>query len=96
MFLGALPSKIFENAAMEKPILLGLKGESERVIGTYMAGVAFEPENEKDFLEKLNLLATDKEFYMRCVAGCRKLAQDYNRNIIAHDMMKSILELKSI
>jgi glycosyltransferase involved in cell wall biosynthesis len=93
LFLGALPSKIFENAAMEKPILLGLKGEAEKVINTYKAGIAFEPENENDLIEKIYLLAKNSEFYMRCVEGCRKLAKDYNRETIAKNMLDHIEKL---
>lgn len=94
LFLGALPSKIFENAAMEKPILLGLKGEAEDVINKYQAGVAFEPENESDFLDKVKKLTKDKEFYRRCVEGSRKLAQEYNRKKIAKEMLTAIGDTK--
>lgn len=90
LFLGALPSKIFENAAMGKPILLGLKGEAEKVINKYNAGISFEPENEKDFLNKLYVLLKDEELYRRSMDGCRKLAQDYNREKIAGDMLSAI------
>jgi hypothetical protein len=90
LFLGALPSKIFENVAMGKPLLLGLKGEAERVIDKYGAGLSFEPENEEDFLEKLEKLTKNKEFYKSCVKGCVKLAKDYERNFIAKQMLNTI------
>jgi len=93
LFLGALPSKIFENVAMDKPILLGLQGEAEKVINRYKAGIAFEPENESDLIEKINLLAKNSEFYMRCIEGCRKLAKDYNRETIAKNMLDHIKQL---
>lgn len=94
LFLGALPSKIFENAAMGKPILLGLKGEAERVIDHYNAGISFEPENEDDFLEKLHKLADDKEFYDLCVTGCHNLAHDYDRKRISQAMLNTIASIK--
>lgn len=90
LFLGALPSKIFENAAMGKPILLGLKGEAERVIDKYGAGLSFEPENEEDFLEKLEELTKNKDFYKSCVKGCVSLAKNYERNFIAKQMLDTI------
>jgi glycosyltransferase involved in cell wall biosynthesis len=93
LFLGALPSKIFENAAMKKPILLGLKGEAEKVISKYNAGLSYEPENEDDFLARLEELSTNKDLYKRCVEGCSKLAQDYDRKKIASEMLKSIIQL---
>jgi hypothetical protein len=92
LFLGALPSKIFENAAMGKPLLLGLQGEAERLIAKYPAGLAFEPENEADFLEKMHILLSDKEFYARCVNGTLKLAEDYDRKRIAREMLTCITE----
>ncbi len=49
LFEGAIPSKIFENLAMEKPILLGVKGEAKELfIDQGRAGLYFEPENDED------------------------------------------------
>lgn len=90
LFLNVIPSKIFENAAMGKPILLGLKGEAAGVIDKYGAGLSFEPENEEDFLEKLEELTKNKEFYKSCVKGCVRLARDYDRNLIAKQMLDTI------
>lgn len=47
LFKGAIPSKIFENLAMKKPILLGVEGEAKELfIDEGKCGVAFEPEND--------------------------------------------------
>ena len=94
LFLDVIPSKIFENAAMGKPILLGLQGETKDIIEKYKAGLAFIPEDENDFLEKLELLAKNEEVYTQCVEGCYKLAKDYNRKKIAGDMLETISSLK--
>lgn len=49
LFLGAIPSKIFENLAMKKPIILGVEGEAKTLfIEQGKAGVAFEPENHNE------------------------------------------------
>lgn len=46
LFEGAIPSKIFENLAMKKPILLGVDGEArELFIREGKCGLYFEPEN---------------------------------------------------
>ena len=52
-FKTVIPSKIFENAAMGKPILLGVEGESKALIEKYNAGRAYLPENEEDFFEAI-------------------------------------------
>lgn len=83
-FKTVIPSKIFENAAMKKPILLGVEGESEGIVNYYQAGLCFEPENEKDFIEKLMTLKSNVDFYGDCQEGCTHLATDFDRIRMAH------------
>lgn len=52
LFKGAIPSKIFENLAMRKPILLGVEGEAEDLfIKTGKCGLSFIPENAESLAE---------------------------------------------
>jgi glycosyltransferase involved in cell wall biosynthesis len=92
-FKAVIPSKIFESSAMEKPILLGVDGESRQIIETYSAGIFFEPENESDFLEKLYLLKNDKALYERLKLGCKNLVKDFDRVNLAKDMADILNEL---
>lgn len=85
-FKKVLPSKIFENAAMTKPILLGVEGEAKKVIEDFHAGLCFEPENKKDFLEKLESIVTDKEQYEAFQEGGMRLAEAFDRRILAFKM----------
>jgi len=89
-FKTVIPSKIFENAAMKKPILLGVEGESMEIVSSYNAGLCFEPENKEDFIAKLNKLYTDKSFYESCQKGCTKLAEDFDRKKKALEMLEII------
>jgi glycosyltransferase involved in cell wall biosynthesis len=88
-FKTVIPSKIFEASAMQKPTLLGVEGQAQEIIEKYNAGVCFEPENEKDFLEKLNLLK-DECVYVKCQLGCEVLAKEYDRKILANKMLNII------
>ena len=45
-----IPSKIFESAAMGKPVLLGVRGESYKMVNDYKIGCTYSPENEKSFI----------------------------------------------
>lgn len=90
LFKTVIPSKIFENAGMEIPILMGVDGEARDIIESYGAGVCFEPESESDFNEKLNKILSDEAFYNQCKAGCRRLANDFDRNRLADKMLDSI------
>ena len=92
-FKNVIPSKIFEAAAMEKPTLLGVEGQAQEIIEKYGAGVCYEPENEKDFIEKLYILKEDKKIYASCQEGCRKLALNFDRKGLAKKMLEILKEI---
>ncbi|BBG65145.1 glycosyl transferase, group 1 [Hydrogenimonas sp.] len=93
-FKTVIPSKIFEASAMQKPTLLGVEGQAQKIIEKYGAGLAFEPENEDDFIEKLYRLKRDRELYKRAQRGCEALAKDFDRKRLAGKMF-SILEKRA-
>ena len=86
-----IPSKIFESAAMRKPMLLGVEGEAREIVEHYNAGVAFEPENKEEFLTALKEISTNKEKYSELQEGCSKLAKDFDRKNLANKMF-TVLE----
>lgn len=92
-FKTVLPSKIFENAALQKPILLGVQGEAQELIESYSAGLCFVPEDEQDFLNKLTTIHSDKTQYKELQQGCVKLAEDFKREKLAkrmYEILKTI------
>lgn len=91
-FKTVIPSKIFENAAMQKPILLGVEGESQEIIESYQAGLCFKPEDEEDFLKQLRKLAKDQDLYAELQQGCANLAGDFDRKVLAKKMLTVIQE----
>jgi len=86
LFKTVIPSKIFENAAMRIPLLLGVEGESKSIIEKFDAGECFEPESQEDFHEKLNNLLDSKERYENCQLGCDSLAKQFDRVRLANEM----------
>lgn len=89
LFTTVIPSKIFENAAMEVPILMGVEGEAKEIVESYGAGLCFEPENEADFLDKMQQVLRP-EIHNRLKEGCRRLAADFNRKVLADNMLEII------
>ena len=89
-----LPSKIFENAALQEPILMGVEGEAKELIESYDAGLCFIPEDRNDFLNKLDSIHSDKEQYNRFQFGCQNLAKDFKREKLAlrmYEILKSLV-----
>lgn len=90
LFKTVIPSKIFESAAMEKPILLGVDGEARELVEKYQAGLYFEPENESEFIAAINKLKNDKDLYSHCQKGGSILAKDFDRKLLAKNMLEFI------
>lgn len=88
-FKGVIPSKIFENAAMRKPVLLGVEGESKAIIEQYQAGICFEPENAESFQHAL-IKIMRPEAYQQFQLGCDLLVKDFNRKELANKMLALI------
>ena len=92
-FKTVIPSKIFENAAAGKPILLGVEGESQAIIQKYGAGLCFEPENRESFLHQLRRLVEEPALYAELKNNCAQLAQDYDRAKLAGNLLTILEEI---
>ena len=55
---------------------------------------SFKYSFEKDFLEKLNLITTDKNLYQTLQEGCDNLSVDYDRVKLANKMSNYLEALK--
>ncbi len=88
-FLSVIPSKIFEAAAMGKPILLGLNGETKGIIQQYNAGLCFEPENKTEFINT-SIKIAEPSIYQKKKEGAFILAQNFQREKIANQMLNTI------
>lgn len=88
-FKNVIPSKIFENIAMHKPILLGVEGESKELIEKYEVGVCFEPENKESFFNAIKKIQKlDRESFK---VNCNEMLVDFDRNNIAENLIKFII-----
>ncbi len=89
-----IPSKIFESAAMRKPMLLGVEGEARRIVEGHHAGIAFEPENKEEFLSALKQISKGGEAYSELQKGCDALAEAFDRKHLAAKMLKVLQKTK--
>lgn len=90
LFDGALPSKIFEAAAMEKPILLSASGISADLVRRYHAGLVVEPENPEALAAAAMRLRADAQLRESFRAGCSRLARQHDRDRLAGLMLDEI------
>ncbi|MFT5338029.1 MAG: glycosyltransferase involved in cell wall biosynthesis, partial [Luteibaculaceae bacterium] len=85
LFKGAIPSKIFEALAMEKPVLLGVEGEAKDLfVDQAQAALFFEPENSTALQEQMQLvLDAGPALDLRKTKGRAYVAQYFSRDAAA-------------
>ena len=94
LFTTVMPSKIFESAAMAKPILLGVEGHAADLVRRAGCGICIEPENEVELEAALERLADDRGL----AAALGQAGRDYvvgrfDRGALARDYMALIQRL---
>ncbi len=96
LFKGAIPSKIFENLAMKKPILLGVEGEAKDLfIDEGKCGLAFIPEDANDLkLKTIELFANRSKLSELGENGFRYVESKFTRDKIANEFWEFILKNK--
>jgi len=92
LFSSVLPSKIFEDAAMEKPVIAGLRGEGAEIITAADCGIVFAPDDDAALTAAVERLADDPEEGRRLGRnGRRFVLEHYDRRTLARDYL-AILE----
>ena len=94
LFLGAIPSKIFENLAMEKAVILAVDGEArELFVNQGKCALYSEPENVEDLVKNVLLLANDASLRKQLgERGRMYVEQSFNRNTIAQNFYNELIK----
>lgn len=95
LFKGAIPSKIFENLALKKPIILGVEGEAEELfIQQGKCGVSFTSEDSEDLAKQILHLYNNPDLVKELGEnGLAYVSENFNRDKIAEDFFKQISSL---
>ena len=85
LFLGAIPSKIFDPLALGIPVLLGVDGEARKIfIEQGKGGLFYEPENHEALAKAITQLEKDKDLAKRLgLQGKAYVEQNFDRKNIA-------------
>ncbi len=91
LFEFALPSKIFQGMALEKPMLCGVTGEAAKVIEDSESGYVFKPQNVDDCINKIKAMISEKNnFSIMGAKGKAYVQEHFNREIISKDISNLI------
>jgi len=95
LFLGAIPSKIFEPLYFSKPVLLGVDGEAKQLfVDEGNCSLHFEPENAAALVKAIKTLLHDKELYKQLGEnGHHYVATYFDRRKLAEQFWSKIQQL---
>ncbi len=98
VFETVIPSKIFESMAMKRPIVLGVRGESQTIVEEAGSGVCIEPENADMLARTILDLSRNPEKCRRMGERGRAVVESvYNRSVLAQrylDVIGNTIEKK--
>ena len=84
LFKTVIPSKLFESMAMEKPVILGVEGESAEIVRSAQAGFSIEPENAQELAASLLKLYRNADLCATLGAnGRRHVIEHFDRSVLA-------------
>lgn len=94
LFKTVLPSKLFEAAAVGKPVILGVEGLAAQLVNDAEAGLCIEPENEGELVEAVTRLAQNRALVDRLGANAlSRIAPRHDVNTLARDYIRLLGEL---
>jgi glycosyltransferase involved in cell wall biosynthesis len=94
VFRHVLPSKMFEAMATERPIVLGVLGESAELLESAGAGIVIQPENAEALAQAIERLEGDAEGAREMGRKGRRLVEaEFDRDKLAAAMLD---ELRSV
>lgn len=97
LFQMILPNKFFEDAAMERPILLGFEGEARAMLEEADCGLAFEPSNDEELAAAAERLAATSPEERRRLGenGRRYVLEHFDRRKLAHDYLEVLEHVRA-
>jgi glycosyltransferase involved in cell wall biosynthesis len=91
LFKTVIPSKIFEAMAMERPIIMGVRGESAEIVKQSGAGLEMEPGNAASLVSCVTRLKDDREYYESLSRSGRDFVlQQFSRDAFAAKYLELI------
>jgi glycosyltransferase involved in cell wall biosynthesis len=95
-FKCVIPSKIFEAAAMERPMLIGVDGMAREIVEEYGSGLFFQPEDRGAFAAAVRRLREDPRLQSELRNGCRKMAATYDRSVLAKQAFDLLQDIAAV
>ena len=91
LFKSVIPSKILEAMAAQKPVILGVEGEAQRIVEQAGAGICIQPQNAHQLADAILELKRDAALRKRLgINGLLAVEQQFDREVLAGRMLDVI------
>ena len=96
LFETVIPSKIFEAMAMERPLIMGVQGESADIVKASQSGIQIESENDLQLFEAVVQLCDNPDLQKQLSTNGRSfVTENYSRDLLASTMLSTIQQVVS-
>ncbi len=93
-FKKVIPSKVFESMALKKPIIMGVDGESRKILDDAECSINIEPENANDLVKAIYYFKNNpEEIDRKGIKGFNYMLKNFSREILANKMIENIKSL---
>ncbi len=94
LFLGAVPSKMFDYMACQRPVILSVDGEAHTILQNAQAGIYVPPEDIMAMAKAIRFLqANPQKAHAMGVAGRAYVEKHYTRRMAAQRLEKILSEM---
>lgn len=91
LFKTVIPSKIFESLAMEKPIILGVEGESADLLQAAKAGICIKPEDAHELATRVGELSHNPALcHQLGISGRTYVTEHFDRIALARKLASTV------
>ena len=92
LFTSALPSKMFDNMACERPVILSVDGEARKLLEKAGAGIFVEPENTTQMMQAILTLKSNPHLCREMGKNGRAFVEkNYSREKLASKLEKELI-----
>ena len=93
LFRTVIPSKMFEIMGVGKPIVLGVRGEAQRIVEEAGAGISIEPQDTEALVGAIERFRGDDAFRAQCGESAYRFVRDqYNLDSLAVEYLDVLRE----
>lgn len=93
LFKTVIPSKMFESLAMERPIVLGVEGESADLLRAAQAGLCIEPQDAGQLAARVLELSHDSALCRRFGRNGRRFVMEHFDRVVLARKLTSVVEM---